>query len=77
MTIQESDILSSIASYQTVNLIELMSMTPNISDQEVVETVESMASRKLVSICGEGNGQLVSITSHGYEQLSLQGQLTV
>jgi len=76
MATHASDILSSIASYQTVNLVELMSMTPEISDQEVVETVQSMANRKLVAICGEGNSQLVSITSRGYEQLSLQGQLT-
>jgi hypothetical protein len=71
----EQSILESLASYQTVNILELMSLTPGLDDAEVSETVQNMRQRDLVSIHGEQDDQLVSLTPKGWDYYSSQMKL--
>jgi predicted transcriptional regulator len=78
MAIEESKegmILSSVANYQTVNILELMSLTPGLNDEEVRETVGTMEKNNLVNVNGEGDEQFVSVTTKGYNFLSQQQKL--
>jgi len=78
MAIEESNesiILSSVANYQTVNILELMSMTPGLDDEQVRQTVDAMEKNNLVNLSGEGDQQFVSLTSKGYNYLSSQLKL--
>ncbi len=73
---KESVILSSVANYQTVNILELMSMTPGLDDEEVRQTVDEMAKNDLVSVRGKEEDQFISVTAKGYNYLSSQQKLT-
>jgi len=78
MAIEESNesiILSSVANYQTVNILELMSMTPGLDDDQVRQTVDAMEKNNLVNLSGEGDDQFVSLTNKGHEYLSSQQKL--
>jgi predicted transcriptional regulator len=67
---KESIILSSVANYQTVNILELMSLTPGLDDVEVRQTVDAMEKNDLVNVKGAGDDQFVSVTDKGYSYLS-------
>jgi hypothetical protein len=66
----ESIVLSSVANYQTVNILELMSLTPGLDDEQVRKTVDAMEKSNLVSLTGAGDDQFVSVTDKGYSYLS-------
>jgi RIO-like serine/threonine protein kinase len=72
---KESLILSSVANYQTVNLLELMSLTPGLDDEDVRQTIDTMQKNDLVRLTTEGDDQFVSLTSRGYDYLSSQKKM--
>ncbi len=68
-------ILSSVASYQTVNILELMSLTPGIDESNVRQTVASMNEKSLVKLSGDGEDQMVSLTNKGYDYLNSRARM--
>ncbi len=71
----EGIILASMAKYSTINILELMALTPGLDDETVHQALSSMQDKKLVTTTGEGNDQLVSLTSRGYSYLQSQSQM--
>ncbi len=65
-------ILSSISKYNTVNILELMSLTSGLDDEDIRQSIPQMAKNDLVRVTGEGDDQFVSLTNKGYEYLSSQ-----
>lgn len=69
MNHEENIVLSAIASYQTVNILELMSLSGGLSDEDVSRTVDLLQTKKLVTRSGQNTDQIVSMTSRGYDYL--------
>jgi hypothetical protein len=70
-------VLSSVAGYSTVNLLELMSLTPGLNDEEVQQAVDTMRQHDLIKVKGEGNDQFISVTGKGYNYLDTQAKMKV
>jgi predicted transcriptional regulator len=70
-----SAILSAVAKYQTVNMLELMSLTPGLNDEDVASFIVPMEQNNLVKVSGSGDDSFVSLTNKGFDYLSSQSKL--
>ena len=80
MAVQDSNqniILSSLANYQTVNMLELMSLAPGLDDEQIRQTLAGLEKNDLIKLNGAGDDQYVSLTSKGFDYLSSINKLAM